>query len=555
MKRFKKVFFTVLMSLLMVLSLASCSSSNTIKKDVNTVDGPYAGKTIILHTNDSHGGLQLDQENDPVPGLEGYSIVSFVKKDFESKGATVILVDDGDYSQGSVYVSLNKGGASTDLMEQVGYDVVGLGNHELDYGVETLKSNFEGKSYKVICANVYDGNKTLFDSDVVFDVGGLKVGFFGLLTPETQTKVNPNYVTGLTFTEKQDLYDVAQKEADKLGKSADIVICVGHLGVDDESTGNRSVDVFANTTGIDFIIDGHSHTRMEMGPNGEPIQSTGTAFANIGVIVIDNKTKKIEQNYLLESNILGQDTPILDSASSVMSEIDKEYGAVFANSEVEVLNGVKEIVRSQETNMGDLVTDSMIWEVLKSGSTEVPDENVVAVTNGGGIRNSVSKGGITMKDINSVLPFGNTIAVNYITGTELLEALEASTYCTPEPVGGFPQIGGMKITIDTTKKFDEGDEYPDSTYKAPKSIVRVTIDEVNGKPFDPNATYAVVTNNFCAAGGDTYFSFKRAYDAGKGFDTGIVLDEALVDYISEKLGGTIGSDYAAPQGRISIVVE
>ena len=98
MKNFKKVFFTVLMSLLMVLSLASCSSSNAIKKDVNTADGPYAGKTIILHTNDSHGGLQLDPENDPVPGLEGYSVVSFVKKDFESKGATVILVDDGDYS-------------------------------------------------------------------------------------------------------------------------------------------------------------------------------------------------------------------------------------------------------------------------------------------------------------------------------------------------------------------------------------------------------------------------------------------------------------------------
>ena len=293
---------------------------------------------------------------------------------------------------------------------------------------------------------------------------------------------------------------------------------------------------------------------MEKGPNGEPIQSTGTAFANIGVIVIDNKTKKIEQNYLLETNILGQDSTVLDSASSVMSEIDAKYGAVFANSDVD-LNGIKEQVRSMETNMGDLVTDSMIWEVLKNGSTEVPDENVVAVTNGGGIRNSISKGGVTMKDINSVLPFGNTIAVNYITGAELLEALEASTYCTPEPVGGFPQIGGMKITIDSTKEFDAGDEYPDSTYKAPKSIVRVTIDEVNGKPFDPSATYAVVTNNFCAAGGDTYYSFKRAYDAGKGFDTGIVLDEALVDYISEELGGTIGSDYAEPQGRISIVVE
>lgn len=549
-----KKLFALLLSLLMVLSLVSCSgSANAIKKDVNTAEGPYAGKTIILHTNDTHGGLQLDPEQDPVPGLEGYSIVSFVKQDFESKGATVILVDDGDYSQGSVYVSLNKGGASIDLMEQVGYDVVGLGNHEFDYGVDQLKSNFENKSFKVICANVFEGDKTLFDSDVIYDIGGLKVAFFGLLTPETQTKVNPNYVSGLTFTEKEDLYKVAQAEADKLNKSADIVICVGHLGDDKESVGNRSIDVYENTTGIDFIIDGHSHSTITSGPNGEPIQSTGTAFANIGVIVIDNKTKAIEQNYLLESNILGQDTTVLDASAAITSKIDEEYGAVFANSEVEDLNGVKEIVRSQETNMGDLVTDSMIWEVLRNGSTEVPDENVVAVTNGGGIRNSISKGGVTMKDINSVLPFGNTIAVNYITGEELLEALEASTYCTPEPVGGFPQIGGMKITIDTTKTFDEGEEYPDSTYKAPKSIVRVSIDEVNGKPFDPSATYAVVTNNFCAAGGDTYYSFKRAYDAGKGFDTGIVLDVALVNYITEELGGRIDSAYAEPQGRITIV--
>ena len=121
MKKFKKVFLTILMSLLMVLSLASCSSSNAIKKDVNTADGPYVGKTIILHTNDTHGALHANKDEDAVPGLEGYASVASVKKDFESKGATVILVDDGDFSQGSVYVALNKGAASADLMEQPGW--------------------------------------------------------------------------------------------------------------------------------------------------------------------------------------------------------------------------------------------------------------------------------------------------------------------------------------------------------------------------------------------------------------------------------------------------
>ena len=558
MKKLVKKLSVVLVALLMVVTLAGCQKSNllTIEKEENKAEGPFAGKTIILHTNDVHGGFipEPDAEEPEDGGLEGYAAVSTIKKDFESKGANVILVDDGDFSQGSVYVSLNKGNAAANLMNEVGYDIVGLGNHEFDYGVDALKSNFEGKNFKVICSNVFEGDKTLFDSEVVVKVGKLKIGFFGLLTPETQTKVNPNYVNGLTFTEKEDLYQTAQKEVDLLSKEVDLTICLAHLGDDAESIGNRSADVYANTTGIDFIIDGHSHSTITSGENGEPIQSTGTKCANVGVIIIDNATKAIESNYLIETKVIEADSAILDSSIAVMSKIDADYGAVFANSDVD-LNGVKEDVRSRETNMADLVTDAMLWGVLKDGSLDVADDMVVAVTNGGGIRSSISKGGVTMKDVNAVLPFGNTLAVDYITGTELLEALEASTYATPETLGGFPQVAGMKFTIDTTKEFDQGEEYPDSTYFAPKSIVRVTIDEVNGKPFDANATYAVVTNNFTAAGGDTYYAFKRAYDAGNGFDTGIVLDEIVAQYITEKLGGKITSDYAEPQDRISIIVE
>ena len=557
MKGLLKKLIVVLASLLMVVSMAGCQSQGTgkvatIEKEQNALEGPYAGKTIILHTNDMHGGYVPEEGEDVVDGgLEGYAAVATIKKDFESKGANVILVDDGDYSQGSIYVSLNKGAAATELMNEVGYDIVGLGNHELDYGLDQLKSNFEGKNYKVICSNVFEGENTVFDSEIIVKVGKVKIGFFGLLTPETQTKVNPNYVKGLTFTEKEDLYAAAQKESDLLNSEADIVICLAHLGVDDESTGNKSTDVFANTTGIDFIIDGHSHTVMEKGGNGEPIQSTGTKGANVGVIVIDNETKAIESNYLIETKIIEADTEILDSAIAVMSKIDADYGAVFANTDVD-LEAVKEVVRSQETNMGDLIADAMIWEVLKGGSIEVADDHIVAVTNGGGIRASISKGGVTMKDINTVLPFGNTLAVDYITGSELLEALEASTFSTPEAVGGFPQVSGIVFTINTAEAFDAGEEYPDSTYCKPNSIKRVTIESINGQPFDENAEYAVVTNNFCAAGGDTYYAFKRAYDAGKGFDTGVVLDEAVSDYITNKLGGKITEEYQAPQGRIII---
>lgn len=175
-------------------------------------------------------------------------------------------------------------------------------------------------------------------------------------------------------------------------------------------------------------------------------------------------------------------------------------------------------------------------------------ENVVAITNGGGIRATVKAGDITKKDINTVLPFGNTLAVVYVTGAELLEALEASTFCTPESLGGFPQAAGVTFAVKTYEKYDANPEpYPKSTYYGPKSIQRVTIDNVNGKAFDPTATYAVVTNNFVAGGGDTYYAFAAATDQ---FDTGLPLDEVVMEYITEVLGGVIGEEYALPGDRI-----
>ena len=158
-----------------------------------------------------------------------------------------------------------------------------------------------------------------------------------------------------------------------------------------------------------------------------------------------------------------------------------------------------------------------------------------------------------MKDINTVLPFGNTVAVIYVTGEELLEALEASTYCTPAAIGGFPQTSGIEWTLDTTVPFDQGALYElngqPSSYYAPASIQRVSIQAVNVQPFDPEALYAVVTNNFCAAGGDTYNVFNRAYSEGAGFDTGIPMDEAVMAYITDVLDGVITEeDYGAPSG-------
>ena len=528
-------FLSVLLAMAMVLSLSVTSFAADTDSEAKA---EMAGKTVILHTNDVHGAI------------EGYAYITALKADYEAKGAEVILVDAGDYSQGEVYVSDTKGLDAVEMMNVTGYDVVTLGNHEFDYGYAQLKENMTKADFKILCANVYGEDGTpIFDANYTYTTkSGVKIGFFGMETPEAQTKANPALIKGLKFD--TDLKAVAEKQLEAL-KDDDVVIALSHLGVDDSSKPYTSYDLYNAAKGIDFIIDGHSHSVMTKGKNGEPIQSTGTKFANIGVIVIDDASKKIESNSLYEiKEDTAKDAAVAAAAQKIIDRIDKEYGAVFAKSKVE-LNGAKAPNgnRDGETNNGDLITDAMLWKVMqnKEGLT-VNEDHVVAITNGGGIRAAIKAGDVTKKDIKTVLPFGNTIEVIYVTGTELLEALEASTFCVPESIGGFPQVSGISYTISTGAVYDANAEtYPASTYYGPKSINRVTINSINGKEFKANDTYAVVTNNFCAEGGDTYYAFAAATSK---FDTGVTLDMAVMDYITKELKGVIGEQYAAPQGRI-----
>jgi 5'-nucleotidase/UDP-sugar diphosphatase len=536
-------FLSVLLAMAMVLSLTVTSfaiedTATTRAPEVMTEEATMAGKTVILHTNDVHGAVA------------GYAYIAQLKADYEAKGAEVILVDAGDYSQGEVYVSDTKGLDAVEMMNATGYNVVSLGNHEFDYGFAQLKDNMSKAKFKVLCADVFNADGTpIFDANYTYTTkSGVKIGFFGMETPETQTKANPALIKGLTFA-TDDAFTKAAADQVKALKDDDIVICVSHLGVDAESKPYRSTDLYAAVKGIDFIIDAHSHTVMMKGENGEPIQSTGTKFANIGVIVIDDASKKIESNSLYEiKEDTAKDATVAAAAQKIIDRIDKEYGAVFAKSEVE-LNGAKAPNgnRDSETNNGDLITDAMLWKVMqnKEGLT-VNEDHVVAITNGGGIRDYIKVGNVTKKDIKTVLPFGNTVAVIYVTGAELLEALEASTYSLP--VGGFPQVAGINYTISTAVAYDANAEtYPASTYYGPKSINRVTINSINGKEFKVDDTYAVVTNNFVADGGDTYYAFAAATSK---FDTGMTLDVAVMEYITKELKGVIGKQYAEPQGRI-----
>ena len=519
--------------------------------DIRTVTaGDYTGKTVILHSNDVHG--QVD----------GYAWIAGLRSYFEGLGAKVLLVDAGDFSQGSIYVSASKGAAAIEMMNAAKYDLVSLGNHDFDYGYEQLKENLSKANFDVLCANVRldeTGETILPGTKIVELDGGLKLGFFGMETPETATKVNPGLISQISFSTFGRLYEDAQNAVDALSE-ADLIICLSHLGLYEESkkNGYRSVDLLNHVTGIDFLIDGHSHSVITAGQHGEPIQSTGTKFANMGVVVIDNESKTIEDHFLMPTLLgnrlyamLSVDSYVTGVANRIIRAVDAEYGSVFARTEVE-LNGAKEPSRTGETNLGDLITDAIIWSVVKDGGIEhVEPDAVVGIFNGGGIRATIEAGDITKKDIGTVLPFGNTVAVVYVTGAELLEVLEASTFCTPDAFGGFPQTSGISWTLDTTKAFDQGTAYildgKDTGYFAPASINRVNITAVNGRPFDENATYAVVTNDFCTAGGDTYHVLGRSSAC---FDTGIPVDEAVIAFVGETLNGKITAEtYGAPQGR------
>ena len=552
MKNMRK-YLAFVLALVMTLSLSVSTMAYDVTAETKTLSDIAAdltGKTVILHSNDVHGEIM------------GYAYIAALKAKLESRGAEVILADAGDFSQGDPNVSLSKGASAIEMINAAGYDVVSLGNHEFDYGYDQLMENLKSAKFKAICADILKDGTPILDPTFIYETkSGVKIGFFGLDTPEVRTATNPALIKGLTILNnsngKTELYECAQKQVDDLkAAGVDIVVGLWHLGVDDFSgtDGHRSVDVIAKVSGIDIAIDGHSHTVMTAGEKGEAVQSTGTKFANIGVIIIDDASKKIEDRFLLPTTELDKDEAVTAAAQKIADAVNDELGAVFAKSEVELEGNKAPGNRNMETNNGDLITDAMLWTILKDeGSVTVPTANVVAITNGGGIRAAIKPGDVTKKDINTVLPFGNTITVVYISGAELLEVLEASTFSTPGAIGGYPQTAGIKWTLDTTKAYDANAEtYPDSTYYGPKTINRVTIESINGKAFDPKATYAVATNNFCAAGGDTYYAFAAA---SAKFDTGIPLDEAVMAYVEQELGGVISAArYANTRGDLTQIL-
>lgn len=541
MKRGKKLS-ALFLALVMAFSLA-------VPAGAANWDDDLTGHIVILHTNDVHGAI------------DNYASVAALKDAYEAAGAQVLLMDAGDFSQGSTSVNVSEGATAVELMNMAGYDVATTGNHEFDFGYANLKTLMESAEFPILAADAFtaEGELAMDEANHTFQLGDVTVGVFGLATPETATKAHPAKLEGVTFLAEEELFACAQEQVDELtAAGCDYIIALGHLGIDAESTGNRSIDLLENVTGIDVFIDGHSHSTQSdiaeetngTGMVGDTIlTSTGTKLESVGVVdiaadgTIDASTISMEELNATEGFTPDQD--IATRVSEINAQIEEDMGQVIGTSEVD-LDGVRENVRASETNLGDLITDAMLWQAGQDN-----EEVDAAITNGGGIRASIAAGDITKKSVNDVLPFGNTLYVVELTGAELLEALEASTYCTPEPVGAFPQVAGIEFTINTGAAYDAGENYPGTTYAEPASINRVTIQTVGGQAFDADATYTIVTNDFLAAGGDTYYAFSAAES---GYDTGISLDQVVMDYITGELDGTVtAARYGQTANRIHTI--
>lgn len=536
--RHKLLALALSLALLLSLAVPVCAAETTTS---TTKD--LTGHIVILHTNDVHGGIA------------GYAKLAAAKESYTASGAYTLLVDAGDYIQGDPTVSASQGKTAIELMNSTGYDAATVGNHEFDYGYANLKTISAQANFPILAANVQYNGATAFDNHTIFTAAnGKKIGVFGLETPETATKAHPAKIQGVTFVGGQDMMKLAQTEVDTLkAAGCDYVICLGHLGIDAESTGNRSIDVLNAVTGIDVFIDGHSHSTLDQikaATNGTGkvgnayLTSTGTKLANVGVVDIAPDGTITTSNVPLDT-LTAENADTAAVIQRIQQQIDADYGAVFAQSEVQ-LNGEKAQVRTGETNLGDLITDAMLWQAGTLG-----EKVDAAISNGGGIRASLSVGGLTKKDINTVLPFGNTLYLVKLTGAQLLEALEASTCSLPESIGAFPQVSGIEYTVNTGAKFSSTENYPGSTYGKPNAVNRVTIQSVGGAAFDPAETYTIVTNDFLGAGGDTYYTFKSS---PVGYDTGVPLDEVLMDYITAQCKGTITkAAYGQTAGRIHMI--
>ncbi|MCL2773853.1 MAG: 5'-nucleotidase C-terminal domain-containing protein [Oscillospiraceae bacterium] len=550
------------------------SNDGTNYSKIYTYKAPQAKTVIIFHTNDLHGSV-----GGSVFGMDKIAA-------YKNSVPNSLLVDAGDATQGNAFATLTKGADVITLMNMAGYDVMTAGNHEFDYGLNQLLINAQAANFPILSANTVKNGKPVLQglkyaggtqinngATYIKEVNGVKVGFFGITTPETATKTNPEGIVGVTFGGSvDDIKTVSLAQIQTLKTAgADVIVGIMHLGIDPSSDiTSEKVAAALSGSGVDIIIDGHSHSTFDETVGGIYIAQTGSGAANLGKIQITmNKDNQI-------TNVTGTLIKAADAKLPPVKKITDKYNSLKAAQDVLLapvigktsttlwggtVNGINE-ARAYETNLGDLVADAM----LDAAKSQVADSNqfknipVVALQNGGGVRTVINAGDITKGDVISVLPFGNSLAFKIVTPDILYKALEnavgkitaqdASTGKITGLDGRFPQIAGMRFEFDPTKTattFD-GSNNPITYGNRVTKIVLLNADGTDGETLsrtDTKTKIILASNDFEIAGGDGYIMLKGLESVGEGG----VLDQVVSGYITKM--GTV--NYPIYQGRIKTV--
>lgn len=514
---------------------------------------------VILHTDDAHCGV-----NDNL----GYAGVAAYKAEMQKTHNYVALVDCGDAIQGESIGTLSAGAYLVDIMNEVGYDFATFGNHEFDYKLPQLAKLTKQAKYQYLACNFkYIGKGT---SDLnykpyeIVTYGDKKVAFIGIVTPESFTKSTPAYFQDesgnyiYSFSEDETgtaLYETVQKTVDEArAAGADYVIAMGHLGNEGITDRWTSKAVIANTTGIDAVLDGHDHVagvQKVANKDGKQIVLTepGTKFENLGKLTI--KTDGTITAELISPKEFTEKDAGITAYITKLTDTFKEYvSKVVAKSSIALPdkdeNGNR-LVRNHETALGDLCADA--FRVMMDAD--------IGIMNGGGIRKPIKAGDITLDNILSVFPWGNLPCKMEVTGQTVLDMLEMGAINYPEESGGFLSVSGLKYTImagvpSSIELTDKG-EFSKVAGKYRVTNVQVLNKKTNEyEPLDLNKTYTLggidYTILYCGDG-FTMFNDSKVLKAG---DASYTDAQMVVDYIENKLGGTIGEEYAKPQGRISV---
>ena len=492
----------------------------------------------ILYTNDVH--TYIDKQS---PKLT-YAAIADLKQSYQNAGKDVLLVDAGDHVQGTAYGSMDEGASIIKLMNAAGYDAATPGNHEFDYGMDRAKAIMKEADFPYLSCNWVDLRTTLrvLPSVKVFVRGGRRIAFVGVTTPETFTKSTPayfmdkaqrKYIYDIQGGEDgKKLYDAVQKAIDKAKLLADVVIGLGHLGVDPSSSPWTSEEVIAHTSGFDAFIDGHSHTVMEnkqvQDASGKAVTltQTGSYFANVGEMTIAADgtitTKLIPTHEGMDAGIAAMQTGWVNTVDDMLGEKIAVGDSDFYVSDPAT---GKRRIRSAETNLGDFVADG-IYTYFNEVEKLHCD---LAIMNGGGIRADVPAGDWTFKTCKQVSPFGNVACLMSVTGKQIQDALEFAARFAGEggkENGGFLQVAGATYEIHTdipnTVQTDEKNVWIGSATGTPRVQNVKIYDKASGSylPLDPGATYALAGMNYTLRNlGDGFAMFDGA--------------ELIKDYVSE----------------------